>query len=29
MDETDFASYADHNTPCVVGNNLEYVITGL
>ena len=26
MNETDFASYADDNTPYVVGNNIEDII---
>ena len=29
MNETDFASYADDNTPCFVGNNIEDVIIKL
>ena len=29
MNETDFASYADDNTPYVVGNNIENVIINL
>ena len=29
MNETDFASYADDNTPYVVGNNIEDVIIKL
>ena len=29
MIETDFASYADNNTPYVVGNNIEDVIINL
>ena len=29
MNETDFASYADDNTPCIIGNNTEDVIIKL
>ena len=29
MNETDFASYTDDNTPYVVGSNIEEVVTKL
>ena len=29
MDDTDFASYADDNTPCIIGNDMKDVILKL